>query len=200
MSSTPADAVDIASLWLSTGVGDPLTEERVHHIPVGKPRDFFRTHPDRNYRKPAEIYVHKSENVIGEQFYLIAKALQGRIEEARPCVLACVVDRAGNPRLWPIMSPREGEKDNPAWESARVIARQAMDNWTKLVWAKGAYISRIADAGYAPEPDFSRLPSFDDLVRTAFGVNGIIATEEHPIYRDLFGRTAAAPEEDDPLR
>ena len=42
----PADALDIASLWLKNGVGDPLTEERVHSIPIGKPRDFFRTHPD----------------------------------------------------------------------------------------------------------------------------------------------------------
>ena len=97
------------------------------------------------------------------------------------------------------MSPREGEKDNPAWESSRAIAREAMSSWTRLVWAGRAYTSRIADVGYAPEPDFSRLLPFNDLVRTAFGAYGIIQTEEHPIYRDLFGRTAASPGGDDPL-
>jgi hypothetical protein len=192
----PPDAGDIASLWVDPGLSDPLTEEHTHYIPIGKPRDFFRTHPDRAYRGLAEIYVHKSENVIGEQFFLIGPAMRGRIDEARPSVIIVTVDRAGAPRLWPIMRPRDGEKDNPAWVTARTVAREAIDQWVKLVWKSRCYMSRLADPGYAPDPDFSKLPPFDDLVRIAFGSQGVIRDEVHPIYRDLFGKVSRAGADD----
>src|SRR5205809_1080562 len=102
----PEDALDIASLWINTGVGDPLTEEHFLTIPVGKPKDFFRVHPGLDYRQRVEILVLKPENAIGDQFYVIAPTMRGRIDEARPCILTCVVDRAGFPRLWPLITPR----------------------------------------------------------------------------------------------
>jgi hypothetical protein len=197
--SVPPDAGDIAKLWIDNGLGDALTAEHVHSIPIGKPRDFFRTHPASAYRARAETYVQKSENVIGEQFYLIAPSMRGRIDEARPCILLCVVDRTGAPRLWPIMQPRDGEKDNAAWSSARAIAREGLTRWVKPVWKGRAYMSRVADQGYAPDPDFGRLPPFNDLVKIAFGDHGIIRDETHPIYRDLFGRIEQSGGNDDPL-
>jgi hypothetical protein len=194
----PDDAYDIDSLYLDNGVGDPLTAESRHTVPLGKPRDFFRTHPDLAYRRRVEIYAHKSENVISEQHYVLGPAMQGRIQEARPCALICVVDRLGQPRLWPIMEPRDGEKDNDAWISARAAAREWLTGWVRLVWQGRGYLTRKADLGYAPEPDFNRLPSFDDLLRIALGDHGTIRNEEHPIYRDLFGK-APAPDDGDPL-
>jgi hypothetical protein len=62
-----------------------------------------------------------------------------------------------------------------------------MDKWVKLVWAGGSYMTRDAQPGYAPEPDYSKLPPFDELVRSAFGEHGIIKDRGHPIYRELFG-------------
>ena len=53
-----------------------------------------------------------------------------------------------------------------------------------------AYQTREAQPGYAPDPDFSKLPPFDELVKLAFGEHGIIRDEKHPIARDLLG---AAP-------
>ena len=82
----PSDATDIASLWIDTGLGDPLTKEQHHHIPIGRPKDFFRTHPESAYRARGEIYVHKSENVIGEQFF-------------RPCQDNRVARERGTSRL-----------------------------------------------------------------------------------------------------
>jgi hypothetical protein len=55
-----------------------------------------------------------------------------------------------------------------------------------MVWHKRAYV-RKAQPGYAPDPDWNKLPPFHELVRIAFGAHGMIAGEEHPIYRDLFG-------------
>ena len=56
-SSTPSDAQDIEALWLDTALGDGLTDTSWHTIPVDKPKDFFRVHPDRDYRRRTEVWV-----------------------------------------------------------------------------------------------------------------------------------------------
>ena len=86
--SAPPDADDIAKLWIDIGLGDALTAEHVHSIPIGKPRDFFRTHPDSAYRARAEIYVQKSENVIGEQLSdrTVDAGADRRSTTLHPCV------------------------------------------------------------------------------------------------------------------
>jgi len=65
-----------------------------------------------------------------------------------------------------------------------------MEKWVKLVWSGGVYMTRDAMPGYAPDPDYSKLPSFDELVRLGFGADGIIKDRNDFIYRELFG---AAP-------
>ena len=182
-----ADAADIESLWLDPKLGDGIVSSTWHTIAVGKPRDFFRTHPDPTYRRRCEIYTHKVEGIFDEQTYIIAPNMRGAIEEALPCTLVTVVYRDGTPRLWVIKFPKEGKHDNESWVSARSAAKAGMDRWVKLVWEGRTYKTRDAMPGYAPDPDFSKLPSFDELVRLAFGEGGIIRDENHPIYRELFG-------------
>ena len=183
----PDDALDIDSLWLDPALGDGLVDVHYHDIPVGKPRDFFRINPDPAYRRLTEIYVHKVEGQIEEQTYIIAKPMQGVIEEARRCTLVTVVYRDGSPRLWALKLPKDGERDNEAWITARAAAKVAMEKWIKLVWQRRAYMTREAQPGYAPEPDWSKLPSFDELVRLAFGEHGVIRDKNHRIVLDLFG-------------
>ena len=88
------------------------------------------------------------------------------------------------------MFPRDGEKDNDAWSTARGAARTAIDKWVRLVWNKRTYLTRDAQPGYAPEPDWGKIPSLDDMVRAAFGPHGIIQDTNHPIYRELMGMPA----------
>jgi hypothetical protein len=123
--------------------------------------------------------------------------MRGRIQEARPCTLVCVIYRDGSPRLWPISFPRDGERDIDAWKSARSAAKAGIDGWVKLLWVRRAYITRDALKGYAPDPDWGKLPPFNDLVRQAFGEHGIIRDETHTIYRDLLGAPKAAAAADD---
>jgi hypothetical protein len=120
--------------------------------------------------------------------------MRGRITEARTCVIVPCVYRDGSPRLWPLMFPRPGEKDIPAWISARRAVRVATDKWVKLVWVGRSYLTRDALPGYAPDPDWSKLPSYNDMVKLAVGVHGIIRDTNHPIYRELMG---APPTADD---
>jgi hypothetical protein len=187
----PSDAGDFASLWLDPELGDGITDTNFHSVPAGKPKDFFRTVPDPAYRRRTEIYTHKPEGVIDEQHYIIAPNMRGLITEAQPCTLVTVIYRDGSLRLWPIKLPKEGARDNEAWMSARTAAKRGLTVWTKLVWMNRAYATREALPGYAPDPDCTRLPPFDDLVKLAFGANGVIRDKQHPIYRELFGAPAA---------
>jgi hypothetical protein len=192
-----SDAADIEALWLDPALGDGIVDAHYHNIPVGKPRDFFRTHPDPAYRRRTEIYTHKVEGVIDTTHYILAPAMRGMLDEARPCTLVTVVYRDGSPRLWPIPFPRDGERDNEAWISARNAAKNGMEKWTKLVWVRRAHMTRDAHLGYAPDPDFKKLPPFNELVRLAFGEHGVIRDTSHPIYRELLGMPAKAAGEID---
>jgi hypothetical protein len=189
-----ADAADLSDLWLDSGFGDALTETCLTKIPINKPLDFFRVHGDKAYRRQAEIYIHKTEGMIDEQHFVVAKSMWGKIEEARKCTLVTCIYRDGSLRIWPLKSPRDGEKDNDAWVTARIAARKSIGKWVKLVWVRRVYETRDAQEGYAPEPDWSKLPPFNQIIELAFGKQGVIRDENHPIYRDLIG---AAPKKAD---
>jgi hypothetical protein len=193
----PEDALDIDSLWLDPALGDGLINVHYHNIPVDKPKNFFRVNPDPAYRRLTEIYVHKVEDQIEEQTYIVDKSMRGVIDEVRRATLVTVVYRDGSPRLWPLKLPKDGERDNEAWVSARAAAKTAMTKWVRLVWQKRTYLTREAQPGYAPEPDWSKLPSFDELVRLGFGESGIIRGHDHPVVRDLFGAAPAKSDDDD---
>jgi hypothetical protein len=193
---TPSDALDIESLWLDSALGDGLTDTSWQAIPVDKPKDFFRVHTDPDFRRRTEIYAHKTEGQIDTAYYILGPEMRGRLEEARPCVLVTCIYRDGSPRLWPIQFPREGEKDNTAWSSARSAARTAIDKWVRLVWSKRSYLTRDALPGYAPDPDWKKLPPFNDLVTAAFGLHGVIQDTNHPIYRELMGAPAVVNDDD----
>lgn len=193
------DVGDIEALFLDTELGDGITSTTWHNIPVDKPKTYFRVHPDPAYRRRTELYTHKIEGVIGETHYIIAPAMRGVITKARPCTLVVCVYRDGSPRLWPLKFPREGEKDNEGWMTARSAAKVGMERWVTIEWVRRGYLTRDAQPGYAPDPDWSKLPPFDEMIRLAFGVDGIIRDTEHPIYRELFGIAPAHPRGDDDL-
>ena len=82
-SPTPSDASDIEALWLDPALGDGLTDTNWHTIPVDKPKDFFRVHPNSDYRRRTEIYAHKTEGQIETTYYILGPEMRGRLQEAR---------------------------------------------------------------------------------------------------------------------
>ena len=77
------------------------------------------------------------------------------------------------------------------------MARTAINKWVKPVWAGRSYLTRDALPGYAPDPDWKRLPPFNELVRVGLGPYGVIRDTEHPIYRELMGEPATVNGNDD---
>ena len=146
-----------------------------------------------------EIITIKPENTIDEQTYIIDKPMHGVIEEARRATIITCVYRDGTPRLWALKLPKDGEKDYEAWVSARSAAKTAMEKWVKLVWVKSAYMTRNAQEGYAPDPDWDKLPPFAELVKLAVGEHGIIRDKNHPVVLDLYGIPKKPSDGDDGL-
>ena len=79
--TVPGDAADIEALWLDPALGDGIVDVTYHSIAIGKPKDFFRTHPAKEYRRRTELYTHKPEGLIDEQHYIVAPAMKGQIPE-----------------------------------------------------------------------------------------------------------------------
>jgi hypothetical protein len=193
----PADAADMADLFIDTGQGDPLTEQNVHGVTVDKPKDFYRTHPDPTYRRRAHVYILKIEGQVEEHAYIVAEAMRDSVPEAKLCLITTCVYRNGSVRLWLLKLPKEGEKDQMAWSTARSAAREALTQWTKLVWVGSKYETRSAQLGYAPDPDWTKVPPFERLVELGFGAHGVIRDESHPVYREHILGAAKRPSDDD---
>jgi hypothetical protein len=102
--------------------------------------------------------------------------------EARPAILTTCVSRDGSITLWPLKRPREDESDQIAWSTAMDAAREAMKYWIKLRWRGGRYEFRRAPRGFAL-PDWTKLISTDEQIKIAFGSQGIIRNQDHPVYR-----------------
>ena len=49
------------------------------------------------------------------------------------------------------------------------------------------FTTRDARKGYAPDPDWGKLPPFEELMIKAFGEQNIIRTGSHSMYRNLIG-------------
>jgi hypothetical protein len=92
--------------------------------------------------------------------------------------------------------PREGERDQPAWSTARSAARDGLSKWTKIVWLGARYDTREAQEGYAGEPDWGKLPSFDRLVELGFGKHGVMRSQDHVVYLDHVVGAAKKPSDD----
>ena len=189
--TTPQDALDIETLWVDSALGDGLTDTGWHSIPVDKPKDFFRVHPDPDYGAVPKSTPTRPKARSNRVLHSGTRDA-GTVAGSSTLRSVTCIYRDGSPRLWPIMFPREGEKDNTAWSSARSAARTAIDKWVKLVWAGRSYQTRDALPGYAPDPDWKKLPAFNELVKAAFGPHGVIQDTTHPIYRELMGAPATS--------
>jgi hypothetical protein len=186
----PPDAEDIAGLFDDPLLGDGLTDpDELLSVPLGRPKSkFIRVHPDKDYRRRAHVYVNKVDGEYGEEYYIVdPKMLKHMREDVQPCVLVTYIDRAGNPGIWLLKLPRDDQKDCTAWQTARMAARKCIDIWGKPAWTGRAYKVRPAAAGYAADPDWSKLPPFEKLLSLALREGGVIRSPDHPAYRDTIG-------------
>ena len=189
--TVPPDAQDFDSLWLDAGLGRRHHRRAFPHRAGREAEGLFPHAPGRGLSAPNRN-LHPQARGRDRRAALHHRAghAEARSRKRGRARWSTVVYRDGSPRLWPIKFPKDGERDNDAWATARAAAKAGITRWIKLVWVRRAYQTRDALPGYAPDPDFSKLPPFNELVKLAFGEHGVIRDTAHPIYRELFG---AAP-------
>ena len=182
------DTTDMDLLWLDPSLGDGLVDTHFHSVAIGKPKDFFRVNPDPTLPPPnGDLYPQARRRDRRAVLHLAPRhagadrgssAVHAGYRRLPRRLAAALADQVS-----------EGsERDNEAWSTARAAARAGIEQVDQARSGWRAYQTRDAQPGYAPDPDFSKLPPFDELVKLAFGEHGVIRDDERiPIYRELFG-------------
>jgi hypothetical protein len=197
----PADAGDLGALFDDQLDDEGLTSpEELFNVALGKPKKFVQIHPHKDYQRKVHVFCLKGgEDEYGEEvYYILPEMVQHFGEDARPCILSVWIDRTNNFGIWPLKIAKLnlGEKDYPAWKSARQAARALIGRWGKVIWTGRGYKVRPALPGYGGEPDFSKIPPMDQVVLLAFGEERIIRSTKHPVFCD---NVAGTPIEEEAL-
>ncbi len=177
---------DLNSLRFTRNLGDGFVVKRhITRVPVCKPKkgDFFRTHPDLDFRFQSMILELKE---LGETYLLAPGAWDILPELQRPAMLCAAIDRRGNPFLIPIPLPAEDGRRNQWHDSLAAVVALSEKKWVRSVanMSIGGYDAHVA-IGQLPEPDWPEL-RFEQLMEIAFR-GRVIETGEHPLIRQLLG-------------
>lgn len=184
-STQPAGSIDLNAVRLSQDYGSMTkTAKLLTHIPVKRPpkHEFFRVHPDEEYRLAAMIIDRD-----GEEIYLLHPIVTRLFPDlARPVRLHLYVTRAEAFGLWPVKLPTDDGKANPWHQSAAEAAEIAMSRWIRLVTNRdmGCYdVFEATDMNVEPKwPE----KTMSELVNKAFAQR-YVDNEEHPLVKELLG-------------
>lgn len=181
-----SDPFDLSRLRLGQNFSAQCGIKKIlRTVPVRKPgkQDFFRVHPDPEWRLETAVLELKEER----ETYLVSPDLWPLIpNEISPKLILTTLNRQGVLALWPVRLPGEdGKLDN--WSrSALSAAQEAETKWTRLAsnMSLGAYEVYTA-GGDIPPPKWPDTP-FQEILKIAFQ-NAYIDNMEHPVVRRLLG-------------
>ena len=182
------DPFDLDKLRLSQDFAATLgVKKALLTVPVRKPgrQDFFRVHPDVDWRLETVILELKEER----ETYLVDQSLWGQLPgELIPKVLYTAMNRQGVLMLWPIRLPGEDGRHDEWNRSALEAAEMAQKEWIRMVanMSLGAYevYRAVADI---PDPEWPDT-TFQEVLRIAFK-DRFIRSIDHPVLRRLRGES-----------
>ena len=146
-------------------------------------QSFFRTHPSEDYERSglSMLYHRKSRRP-----YLVHPAIYDRI--AAKCDLVTVYTCADDSGEFFLQLVKECDRrgnDNEWFQTRHEACRQARKYWTLVEVGGSNYQVSIAEYP-KPDPDWSELPSFDELLEKGFHDHKI-EDWDHPILKELRG-------------
>jgi len=182
------DPFDLSNISVAGVTSEDLgVEKPILVVPVDKPskQDFFRTHPDPNYR--VEVRVLKVE--AERETYLVTKdvwvAIPGETKLVR---LVPYLTRTGGLGLWPVSLPDDllGKKDTNWGITARSAAELAETKWVRMQANMAHNYYDVVKSDKIPDPVWPNI-SFADILKIAFGDGRLIDRMDHPVIRQLQG-------------
>jgi hypothetical protein len=152
--------------------------------PVGRPKSkFLQVHPDKTYRQPGVITYKDPDNP--EDIYYVSPDLE--IPEEYGVSLSFTdlyagVTHDGTYFIWNV-----NRSDTTWYRSAQKAVPACVGKWYKVVGRKGPNIYDLYEpAEPIPQPDWSVLPPFDDMLLSAFE-SRMIEDLNHPLLRKARG-------------
>lgn len=152
--------------------------------PVGRPKGkFLRVHPDKTYRQSGVLTYKDPDNT--EDVYYVSPELEIPDEygvSLSVTDLYAGVSHDGTYFIWNV-----NRSDTPWFRSAQKAVTACMGHWFKVVGRKGPNIYDLYEpADSIPQPDWSGLPPFDDMLLSAFE-SRMIEDLNHPLLRKARG-------------
>jgi hypothetical protein len=158
-------------------------------IPLRKPNkhEFFRVHPGAEYWK-AMAFIELSQGDI----YQVMPNIVPHLDPADFffAYLCLAITRQATLFFWPLRISA-GERRNQWNESALIVAKTAIDSWTKMKSRReegrgGGYYEGEIALGNFPEPIWPTMTQ-QELYNIAFKGGRIIDQFEHPALQKLSG-------------
>jgi hypothetical protein len=184
---TILDHFDLAKLRLNPSFTETAGVKKLRTtVPARKPnpQDFVRVHPDPAYRENFAMIELKDER----EDYLVLPDVAPLLPGEVVCkTIFTAINRQGVVFLWPVRLPSPDDKLNAWWVSARDAAERSMARWLRVRanMALGAYEMIVAEREI-PDPDWSEVEPFQDLLRIAYGAR-LVTDLDHPVIRRLRG-------------
>jgi hypothetical protein len=186
---TIPDHFDLAKLRLNPAFTETAGVKKLRTtVPARRPnpQDFVRVHPDPAYRENFAMIELKDER---EDYLVLPNVVPLLPGEVVYKTIFTAINRQGIVFLWPARLPSADDKPNAWWVSARDAAERAMTRWLRVRanMSLGAYEITVAESEI-PDPDWSGVEPFQDLLRIAYGPRLVIDLD-HPVVKRLRGLT-----------
>jgi hypothetical protein len=183
----PVDPFDPERLRVTSFEDLGLTHQLLA-IGVRKPdrQEFFRVNPDPAYSIETIVFERKAD--MRPEIYLVDPELRFELlDELRPARLFTCMNRQSVTFLWPCKLPVEGSAGRRWSETALVCAEEAKHAWIRMIGNRhsGAYETWKAKSELG-DPQWLDRP-FAELLKLAFGADGMIDRIDHPALRELRG-------------
>jgi hypothetical protein len=183
------DPFDLENLRLNPSYVETAGVKKLRNtVPARRPspQDFVRVHPDPTYRENFGMIELKDDR----EDYLVLPHLVPQLPgEIVFKTIFTAINRQGVVALWPVRLPSPDDKPNAWWQSAREAAELAMTKWVRMRanMSLGAYDLFTAESDI-PDPRWSELESFQDLLRIAYR-GRLVVDLDHPVIKRLSGRS-----------
>jgi hypothetical protein len=164
-----------------TGTANALLRQ----VPVRRPKktDWFWVNPDPDYRLTMTLIEDKDE---GDVYFVTPRMIGDLCDEPTLCLYEIFTAQNTNTTtfLFPVRLPGKDGKWNTWHRSQHDAAGLAMTQWIRMISNKDLGGYDIKTSSRKSEPDWSKLPPFNELLKTAFR-DFIINTPDHPYVRRL---------------
>lgn len=157
---------------------------------AGKPPQYFRVHPDREFTTTGRIVEYQPPDGGDKESYFVLKPLWKAVllaDDIRKVRFHLVVDQRMNPFIWPVKIADGSSGIGDLWAtSAKDMAHRAMTDWIKIRGDKStsSYVPKYSrmDLG---EPRWPEGKTFNELLLMAYGSKFLIDSLDHPIINKL---------------